>query len=79
MTKVKHLVLQLLLRRNLVLGDIHSPEIRHKMPRTVTLGELMLLHQGKKFLVHNLVYMAVMTIDFNIHMIIGNLGHERST
>ena len=47
------------------------------MPRTITLSELMLLHQGKNGLIHNLVYMAVMTIDFNINMIVWNLEKKR--
>jgi hypothetical protein len=49
------------------------------MPRTVTLSELMLLHQVKIGLVHYLVYMAVMTIEFNINMIVWNLEKERNT
>ena len=77
-TKIKHLVLQLLIRWNLVLRYIHSPEIRHKMPRTGTLCELMLLYQCKNGLVHNLVYMGVTTIDFNINIIFWNLEIERS-
>jgi hypothetical protein len=79
MPKMKHLVLQMLLRWNLVLRYIHLPEIRHKMPRTLTLSELMLLHQDMNGLIHYLVYMVVMTIDFNINMIVWNLEKERST
>jgi hypothetical protein len=67
--KVKHLVLQLLITRDLILTYIHLPKIRHEMPRTITLCKLMLLHQIYYGFIHNLVYTAAMTVDFNINMI----------
>jgi hypothetical protein len=75
--KVKHLVLQLLITRDLILSYIHLPKIRHETPRTITLCKLMLLHQGNYGLVHNLVYIAAMTVAFNINMIVWNLGKKK--
>jgi hypothetical protein len=36
----------------------------------------MLLHQIYYGLIHNLVYMAAMTVDFNISMIVSNASHH---
>jgi len=77
--KVKHLVLQLLITRDLILSYIQSPKIRHEMPRTITLCKLMLLHQGKYGLIHNLVYTVAMAVDFNINMIVWNLEKKDIT
>ena len=80
MPKIKHLVLQLLITRDLILSYIHSLKIRHETPRTITLCKLMLLHQVYYGLIHNLVYMAARTVDFNINMNVWNLekkeGHN---
>jgi hypothetical protein len=49
------------------------------MLRTITLCKLMLLHQGKYGLIHNLVYTVAMAVDFNINMIVWNLEKKDIT